>query len=87
MYDCISVFISHLQGQLSVEDRIQRQVIVADSLLYQAILVFTGQDIPSYVKGRYFHSMSMGRNSVVNNIEMHLSKLQLCVTSITEGSR
>ena len=63
-----------MQGQLSVEDRIQRQVIVADSLLYQAILVFTGQDIPSYVKGRYFHSMG---NSVVNNIEMYLSKLQL----------
>lgn len=41
-----------LQGQqISVEERIQRQVIVGDSLLYQAILVFTGQDIPSYVKG------------------------------------
>lgn len=36
---------------MSVEDRIQRQVIVGDSLLYQAILVFTGQDIPSYIKG------------------------------------
>ena len=34
-----------------MEDKIQRQVIVGDSLLYQAILVFTGQDIPSYVKG------------------------------------
>ncbi|XP_060601500.1 tetratricopeptide repeat protein 39C-like [Ruditapes philippinarum] len=37
--------------QISVEERIQRQVIVGDSLLYQAILVFTGQDIPSYIKG------------------------------------
>ncbi|XP_076457025.1 LOW QUALITY PROTEIN: tetratricopeptide repeat protein 39C-like [Babylonia areolata] len=36
---------------LSIEDRIQRQVIVADSLLYQAILIFTNQDIPSYIKG------------------------------------
>lgn len=36
---------------LSTEDRIQRQVIVADSLLYQAILVFTNQDIPSYIRG------------------------------------
>lgn len=26
-------------------------MIVGDSLLYQAILVFTGQDIPSYIKG------------------------------------
>ena len=40
------------QGQISVEDKIQRQVIVGDALLYQAILVFTGDDIPSYVKGR-----------------------------------
>ncbi|XP_053383127.1 tetratricopeptide repeat protein 39C-like isoform X2 [Mercenaria mercenaria] len=37
--------------QISVEEKIQRQVIVGDSLLYQAILVFTGQDIPSYIKG------------------------------------
>lgn len=37
--------------QISVEDRIQRQVIVGDALLYQAILVFTGQDIPSYIRG------------------------------------
>ncbi|KAK3583206.1 hypothetical protein CHS0354_025726 [Potamilus streckersoni] len=39
------------EQQISVEDKIQRQVITADSLLYQAILVFTNQDIPSYVKG------------------------------------
>lgn len=39
---------------LSVEDRIQRQVVVADSLLYQAILVFTNQDIPSYIKGGWY---------------------------------
>jgi len=43
--------LSVLQSALSVEERIQRQVIVGDSLLYQAILVFTGQDIPSYIKG------------------------------------
>ncbi|KAL8581309.1 hypothetical protein ACOMHN_034388 [Nucella lapillus] len=36
---------------LSLEDRVQRQVIVADSLLYQAILIFTNQDIPSYIRG------------------------------------
>ncbi|KAK7091387.1 tetratricopeptide repeat protein 39C-like isoform X2 [Littorina saxatilis] len=36
---------------ISTEDRIQRQVIVADSLLYQAILVFTNQDMSSYIKG------------------------------------
>ncbi|XP_052250371.1 tetratricopeptide repeat protein 39C-like [Dreissena polymorpha] len=38
-------------SQISVEERIQRQIVVGDSLLYQAILVFTGQDIPSYIKG------------------------------------
>ncbi|KAL4218181.1 Tetratricopeptide repeat protein 39C [Mactra antiquata] len=37
--------------QISLEEKIQRQVVVGDSLLYQAILVFTGQDIPSYIKG------------------------------------
>lgn len=29
----------------------QRQIIIADSLLYQAVLTFTHQDIPSYIKG------------------------------------
>ncbi|XP_076438121.1 tetratricopeptide repeat protein 39C-like [Babylonia areolata] len=33
------------------EEHLQRQVIVADSLLYQAILTFTNQDIGSYVRG------------------------------------
>ncbi|XP_012937049.1 tetratricopeptide repeat protein 39C [Aplysia californica] len=33
------------------EERITNQVIVADCVLYQAVLVFTNQDIPSYVKG------------------------------------
>ncbi|KAK3087826.1 hypothetical protein FSP39_011165 [Pinctada imbricata] len=42
------------ESQISVEDKIQRQVIVADSLLYQAILVFTNQDIPSYIKGGWY---------------------------------
>lgn len=42
------------EAEVSVEDRIQRQVIVADSLLYQAILVFTNQDIASYVKGGWY---------------------------------
>lgn len=44
----------HSQEGLTVEDRIQRQVIVADSLLYQSILTFTNQDIPSYIKGGWF---------------------------------
>ncbi|XP_052708904.1 tetratricopeptide repeat protein 39C-like [Crassostrea angulata] len=41
-------------GQISIDEKIQRQVIVADSLLYQAILVFTNQDIPSYIKGGWY---------------------------------
>ncbi|XP_041360682.1 tetratricopeptide repeat protein 39C-like [Gigantopelta aegis] len=41
-------------SELSVEDRIQRQVIVADCLLYQAVLVFTNQDIASYIKGGWY---------------------------------
>ncbi|CAL1537584.1 unnamed protein product [Lymnaea stagnalis] len=39
------------ENALNLEERITNQVIVADCLLYQAILVFTNQDIPSYVKG------------------------------------
>ncbi|BFZ21000.1 hypothetical protein BsWGS_24039 [Bradybaena similaris] len=39
------------EAALRVEDRITNQVIVADCLLYQAVLVFTNQDISSYVKG------------------------------------
>ncbi|XP_022308818.2 tetratricopeptide repeat protein 39C-like isoform X2 [Crassostrea virginica] len=41
-------------GQISIDEKIQRQAIVADSLLYQAILVFTNQDIPSYIKGGWY---------------------------------
>jgi tetratricopeptide (TPR) repeat protein len=36
---------------LKVEERITHQVIIADCLLYQAVLVFTNQDLSSYVKG------------------------------------
>lgn len=35
----------------SQEDRWMSQIIVADSLLYQAVLTFINQDIPSYMKG------------------------------------
>lgn len=51
MLVCNIVFTFFHVQKISVEERIQRQVIVGDSLLYQAILVFTGQDIPSYIKG------------------------------------
>ncbi|XP_052096836.1 tetratricopeptide repeat protein 39C-like [Mytilus californianus] len=39
---------------ISIEDKIQRQVIVADSILYQGILIFTNQDISSYIKGGWY---------------------------------
>ncbi|XP_059139948.1 tetratricopeptide repeat protein 39C-like [Physella acuta] len=38
------------ENAVITEERITNQIIVADCLLYQAILVFTNQDIPSYVK-------------------------------------
>ena len=52
----INIYNCYLQGEvtISIEDRIQRQVIVADSILYQGILVFTNQDIPSYIKGGWY---------------------------------
>ncbi|XP_064597427.1 tetratricopeptide repeat protein 39C-like [Liolophura sinensis] len=39
------------QSQLNLEDKLQRDVIIADTILYQSILTFLNQDIPSYVKG------------------------------------
>ncbi|KAH9488246.1 Tetratricopeptide repeat protein 39C [Bulinus truncatus] len=39
------------ENSCSLEERITNQVIVADCILYQAVLVFTNQDISSYVKG------------------------------------
>ncbi|CAG5134205.1 unnamed protein product, partial [Candidula unifasciata] len=41
----------NVKAALRIEERITNQVIVADCLLYQAVLVFTNQDISSYVKG------------------------------------
>ncbi|KAK6186798.1 hypothetical protein SNE40_006069 [Patella caerulea] len=41
-------------ASISLEDKLQRQIIVADCLLYQSILTFTNQDIPSYVKGGWY---------------------------------
>ena len=41
------------------EDRWTSQIIVADTLLYQAVLTFINQDIPSYMKGMsYFLSFT-----------------------------
>ena len=40
-----------LQKHVKLEDRLQSQVVLADSILHQAILTFINQDIPSYVKG------------------------------------
>jgi hypothetical protein len=48
------MFIFFKEGQISIDEKIQRQAIVADTLLYQAILVFTNQDIPSYIKGGWY---------------------------------
>lgn len=39
------------QSQLNQEDKLQREIIMADSILYQSILTFLNQDIRSYVKG------------------------------------
>lgn len=36
---------------MELEDRIQRQTIVADMIMYQAILTFINLDLTSYVKG------------------------------------
>ena len=38
---------------MQLEDRLQRQIIVADTIMYQAILSFVNQDLASYVKGEF----------------------------------
>ena len=37
--------------QGTLEDRLIRQIVTGDSLLYQSILIFINQDITSYIKG------------------------------------
>ena len=46
-----SLFHYNLLLQLSVEEKLQRQILIADSIIYQAVLTFINQDIPSLVKG------------------------------------
>ena len=49
-----SSFTSFIQFQVDLlkkEEKYQRQIIIADSLLYQAVLTFTNQDWAGYVKG------------------------------------
>lgn len=43
-----------VEQPLKVEDRIQREVILSDCLLYQAVLVTLNQDMKSYVRGGWY---------------------------------
>lgn len=36
---------------VSIEEKLQKQIIIADCVIHQAILTFLNQDIPSYIKG------------------------------------
>ena len=45
--------VSHHQEKLSPHERLKRKAIVADCLLFEAILVFLKQGVTSYVKGGY----------------------------------
>ncbi len=51
-----------LQRSVNLEDRLQRQIIVADTIMYQAILTFIDQTISSYVKGRSKSSGNLFRH-------------------------
>ena len=42
---------------MQLEDRLQRQIIVADTIMYQAILTFINQDLASYVKGEHHYTL------------------------------
>lgn len=78
---------------ISIEDRIQRQVIVADSILYQGILVFTNQDIPSYIKGgwylrkayKIYEKLHKEMNQLIATSKLKQSKSQSSISSSNSG--
>lgn len=78
---------------ISIEDRIQRQVIVADSILYQGILVFINQDIPSYIKGgwylrkayKIYEKLHKEVNQLIGNMKLKKSKSQNSLSSTGSG--
>lgn len=78
---------------ISIEDKIQRQVIVADSILYQGILVFTNQDIPSYIKGgwylrkayKIYEKLHKEVNQLIGNLKLKKSKSQNSLSSTGSG--
>lgn len=61
---------------MSTEDRIQREVIIADCLLYQAILIFTNQDIPSYIRGGWYLRKAWKRYEKVHKEILKLTDKQ-----------
>ncbi|KAL8570006.1 hypothetical protein ACOMHN_056438 [Nucella lapillus] len=58
---------------IKTEDRIQRQVIVADSVLYQAILIFTNQDVRSYIKGGWHLRKAW---KIYNKLHVQITRLK-----------
>jgi len=53
MTRCI-FYVVAVEQPAKVEDRIQREVILSDCLLYQAALVVLNQDMKSYVRGGWY---------------------------------
>ena len=43
-----------MEQQTKVEDRIQREVVLSDCLLYQAALIVLNQDMRSYIRGGWY---------------------------------
>jgi len=50
----ISIMSSVVEQPMKVEDRIQREVVLSDCLLYQAALIILNQDMRSYVRGGWY---------------------------------
>jgi hypothetical protein len=66
---------------------------VADSILYQGILVFTNQDITSYIKGgwylrkayKIYEKLHKEVNQLIGNLKLKKSKSQNCLSSTGSG--
>ena len=66
---------------------------MADSILYQGILVFTNQDIPSYIKGgwylrkayKIYEKLHKEVNQLIGNLKLKKSKSQNCLSSTGSG--
>jgi len=95
--NAICIFADIVKQPTKVEDRIQREVILSDCLLYQAALIILNQDMKSYVRGgwyirqawkRYrklYHEVQQIYNTRVKDISRELSTISAAAKIVTSA--